>query len=324
MSGQLIDKMIDLIDDKTIDAAGGNKKCFLINDYALLKQSFVKDELEKAMQITDDLKEKGINVARTLDFKVLEQKVQDWGVDRDVTVSKGYVLQERAKGVPLLDRTNWNSENERYQLDYLNQIDSIAKENPEFFEQFVKGWLEIEKAGIGIDPSKAGNFMYEQGKGINFIDLDLSDIKNDVSTLIYEQLAVILNLSAYYQCYPEIQQAAQRRLSTILDKYKGAILEQGIDENILNQIVEEKLPEFVKDSEQQLEETPEQENSRLEDIINEHLIQKEGRNKIGKDDFKEVAESSIEEKSATFKSLKNAKEDLERDDNSIDQGELIW
>lgn len=337
MNEQLINHIIELSHEQESNSHGGNKKCFLINDYALLKQKFTTDEIEKTMQITEKLEKKGVNIARTLGFKVLKQNIQYWNADKDVLVSEGYVLQQRAKGTPLLDRTNWNAENQRYQIDYLKQLDSMSKEGQNFFDQFVKDWIEIQEAGMQIDPSKPGNFIYEQGKGITFIDLGLLDQKPDISTSVYEQLAVILNLYAYNNCYPEIQQSAQERLSIIMEKYKNAIVEQGIDINVFNQVIETQIPETISEHSEQAKETPEDEIARLEETINRHIKEEESRkaifsttdnsyhSKVKKEDFKRVAENSIKEKSTVFEALKLATQELEKDDNIKSQGEeLLW
>lgn len=271
MSNQNIDSIIKIAEEQESSAHGSNKKCFLIDDYALLKQSFRTEEIESIMRITEELEEKGISVARTLDYKVLSQSVRNWDTDKNVLVSEGYVLQERAQGTPLLDRTNWNDENKRYQLDYLRQIDSISREGQEFFDSFVNGWIEIQKSGIRIDPSKPGNFIYEQGKGITFIDLGLTDKETDMSTQVYEQLAVILNLNAYNKCYPEIQEAVQKRLDVIIGKYRDAILTHGIDSSIVDEIIEAKTPRRREVAETQIEETPDEEMSRLEGVIDGHI-----------------------------------------------------
>lgn len=276
MNEQLIDYVIEMVKEQKSNAHGSNKKCFLIGDYALLKQSFNTEEIENIIKITEKLAKKGVNVARTLDYKVIKQDIMDyWNDQKNVLVSKGYVLQERAKGTPLLDMTNWNDENKRYQIDYIKQIDSISKEGQDFFNQFVKGWLEIQEAGIQIDPSKPGNFIYEQGKGITFIDLGLSSEKTDISTSVYEQLAVILNLNTYYKCYPEIQQAARERLNVIAEKYKNAIIEQGIDASVFNQVIETRFPERVSEHNKPIEENFEEEIFRLEETINEHIKEEE-------------------------------------------------
>jgi len=271
MSEQIIDSIIRIAEEQESSAHGSNKKCFLIDDYALLKQSFTTDEVEQIMSVTEELEKKGVSVARTLSYKVMNQSVQSWNTSKEVLVSEGYVLQQRAQGTPLLDRTNWNEENKRYQIDYLRQIDSISREGQGFFDNFVNGWMEIQKSGIRIDPSKPGNFIYEPGKGITFIDLGLSDHETDISTQVYEQIAVILNLGTYYKCYPEIQQAVEKRLSIIIDKYRNAVLEHGIDSSIVDGIIETKTPRTTAQPEQQIEETPEEEFARLEEVIDGHI-----------------------------------------------------
>ena len=275
MNEQLIDYFIGIAQKQESNAHGSNKKCFLIDDYALLKQRFTIDEIESIIPITEELEKKGVNVARTLEFKVTGQYVQDWNKNKSTPIYEGYVLQQRAKGTPLLDRTNWDEKNKRYQIDYLKQIDSISKEGQDFFDQFVKGWMEIQESGIRIDPSKPGNFIYEQGKGITFIDLGLSDKKPDILTTVYEQLAVILNLNAYNKCYPEIKQAVQERLSIIAEKYKNAIKEQGIDINVFNQVIDTKIPKEISTHSKQKETTSKDEVSRLEEAIKKHLEEEE-------------------------------------------------
>ena len=271
MSSRTIDSIIEIAENQESNAYGSNKKCFLIGDYALLKQSFTTEEIDAIMRITEALEEKGVSVARTLDYKVINQSLQNWNADRNVLVSEGYVLQQRAQGTPLLDRTNWNDENQSYQLDYLRQIDSISREDQDFFDSFVNGWLEIQKSGIRIDPSKPGNFIYEQGKGITFIDLGLADKETDMHIQVHEQLAAILNLSAYYKCYPEIQESVQRRFDSIIGKFRNAALTNGIDSSIVDEIIETKVPRKREVAESQIEETPEEEISRLEGVIDGHV-----------------------------------------------------
>ena len=276
MSERSIDDIIEIAEQQESNAHGGNKQCFLIDTYALLRQKFTTEEIDRIMQIGEELESKGVRVARTLDYKILSQNTQRWNEYKKVLVSEGYVLQRRAIGKPLLDRTNWDEEGKKYQLDYLKQINSISQEGQEFFSNFVKGWIEIQKACIRIDPSKTGNFIYEQGKDITFIDLGLSSQKTDIPTTIYEQLAVILNLNAYNKCYPEIQQAVDKRLSVIIDKYRNAIIEQGIDIDVLDQVLETKsIPQRIPEESEQKKETPEDEMVRLENTINEHVRSEE-------------------------------------------------
>ena len=312
MSEQSIDDIIKIAEQQESNAHGSNKQCFLIDTYALLRQKFTTEEISRIMQIGKELENKGAKVARTLDYKILSQNTQGWNTDKNVLVSEGYVLQQRAIGKPLLDRTNWNEEGKKYQLDYLRQIDSISQEGQEFFSNFVRGWIEIQKAGIRIDPSKTGNFIYEQGKDITFIDLGLSSQNTDIPTTIYEQLAVILNLNAYNKCYPEVQQAVDKRLSVIIDKYRNAIMEQGIDIDVLNQVLEAKsIPQRIPEESESGKETLEDEIVRLENTIYEHVkseeIAREEARKI-QAEREEKARIEREKKEAEEKRLEEAEE----------------
>lgn len=276
MSERLIENIIQIAQQQESNAHGGNKKCYLIDNYALLSQKFTTEEIEKMIQITQELERKGVNIARVLDYQIIEQNVQGWDTGKNVLVSEGYVLQQRAIGEPLLDRTNWNAEGKKYQIDYLKQMDSIAQEGQEFFNNYVRGWMEIQKAGIRIDPSKTGNFIYEKGKDITFIDLGLSNKTTDIQTTVYEQLAVIINLNTYNKCYPEIQQAVDKRLGIIMEKYKNAILEQDIDIDVFNQVLEEKpIPQKTYGEIELVEETQTEEIERLEKCVAEHVKHEE-------------------------------------------------
>lgn len=312
MSEQSIDDIIKIAKQQESNAHGSNKQCFLIDTYALLRQKFTTEEISRIMQIGKKLENKGVKVARTLDYKILSQNTQAWNTDKNVLVSEGYVLQQRAIGKPLLDRTNWNEEGKKYQLDYLRQIDSISQEGQEFFSNFVRGWIEIQKAGIRIDPSKTGNFIYEQGKGITFIDLGLSSQNTDIPTTIYEQLAVILNLNAYNKCYPGVQQAVDKRLSVIIDKYRNAIIEQGIDIDVLDQVLEAKsISQRIPEESESGKETLEDEIVRLENTIYEHVKSEETAREEARKiqaEREEKARIEREKKEAEEKRLEEAEE----------------
>ena len=47
MNEQLIDYFIGIAQKQESNAQGSNKKCFLIDDYALLKQRFTIDEIDR-------------------------------------------------------------------------------------------------------------------------------------------------------------------------------------------------------------------------------------------------------------------------------------
>ena len=286
MIKSIIEDFIQIAEKREPDAHGSNKQCFFIDDYALLSQTFITEEIDRIMQICEELEKKGVNVARTLDYRIIEQM----GQIKNGNFVKGYVLQQRAIGNPLLDGNNWAEEGKRFQIDYFKQIDSIAQEGQGFFNNFVRGWIETQKAGTMIDPSKPSNFIYKPGQNLTLIDLGLSNAQMDISILVHEQLAVILNSKTYNSCYPEIQEAVSKRLNIIIEKYKNALKEQGIimDDNSLKKEVTTLLT--IKVQREQIEETPEQEMKRLEQKLAEHLIKEEK----AKDEAKKLQEERAE------------------------------
>ncbi|MBR3249205.1 MAG: hypothetical protein IKF83_00715, partial [Clostridia bacterium] len=231
-----IDTVIKMAEEQEIDAFGGNKECFLVGDYALLREEMLSyriDEIKKIMKITDELEKKGVHIAKTIDYKVIGQRVEK-SLDMEDTYLDVYILQKRAEGSPFLDETTWNMNNNQYQIDYLTQIEAISKENQEFFETYIRDWLEIEKNGLSIDPSKAGNFMYEPGKGITFIDLGILEHKINTENQLLEQLVMLENDKTYIRCSQEIKQQANTYIDIIREKFRKAAIKQGIDEKLLS------------------------------------------------------------------------------------------
>ena len=303
MEERIIETLIKKANEKESNAHGSNKKCFLIDDYALLQQMFTVDEITKIMEITEKLEKNGISVARTLDYQVNKQEVRDWNTDKNVQVSEGYVLQQRAKGNPLLDRTNWSDKDKRYQIDYLNQITMISKESQIFFNQFIRDWIEISNNGMRIDPSKPGNFIYDENKGITFIDLGLSEKEVDMSMTLYEQLAVILNLNAYNKCYPEIQQVIDNKLGIIINKYREAAIQQGIDEDTIQQVIQDKIPSTIIEHAEKKEEIIEDNVEYLQNIIDGHIKEEQLKKE-------ELRRKAAEEKET--QRIKKEKEEAEK------------
>ena len=83
MGEKVIDDIIQMAERQETNAHGSNKQCFLIDDYALLRQKFTTEEIDKTMQICEQLESKGVKVARTLDYKILSQNVQGWNTDKN-------------------------------------------------------------------------------------------------------------------------------------------------------------------------------------------------------------------------------------------------
>lgn len=308
MSNQTIDDFIQMAEQREADAHGSNKQCFFIDNYALLNYTFTTEELDKIMQISEELEKKGVNVVKTLDYKVIDHVRQA----KDGNYVRGYVLQERAIGKPLFDETNYKKDSGQFQIDYFKQIDSIAQEGQQFFDNFVRGWIEIQKAGIMIDPSKPSNFIYNPGHDLTLIDLGIAKSQMDMSDLTHEQLAVILNSKTFNRCYPEIRQAVSKRFDIIIGKYKAALKEQGI---VLDDYsIEDERNKLLKENENQTEiigETPEQELKRLEQSVAEHIKEEEKKREEARrlrEEREEKARIEREKKEAENRRLEEEEE----------------
>lgn len=187
ISEELIDEIIQKMQGIQANARGESKKCFIIDNYALLKGNFVytQERMETLIRVGRELKEKGINLVRVLAYKV---------IDGD----KPYILQEKAKGEALHNKVKREDvAGERLSIEqqkHLERLQSLAEERQEIYDKFLSDWLAIQEAGIRVDASNPDNFFYEKGEGISFIDLDgLIDSKNKptLETTCYEMLVAL-------------------------------------------------------------------------------------------------------------------------------------
>lgn len=254
MSKELIDSIIQKSGDQEVSAKGGNKKCYLIDEYALLEGTVKEEEIKKVIEIQYNLANKGVNLARTIDYKLL-------GGDEDKKYKKAYILQDRAKGEPLhqeFRRSNYlklrEEEKKEKQDTYLNKINSLSEEDSIFYDKFVGDWQEILKQGLIIDPSKTTNFFYEKGKKISFIDLDLNtaEVIPNMETMLMEMSVVLANSAEYITYKNEgvgnIEQI-NSKLSTIFGKIIDAFERIGLDRNTANKILMERFPDISIDLE---------------------------------------------------------------------------
>lgn len=168
---------------------GSNKKCYIIDDYALLVGSSVdRDNLatEKINKI-QNLKNEGINVIITIEVKTIS------GID--------YELQERAPGEELYDYYDMKS-SEAGQLKYLKRLISLSEESIDFYMKFLNDWDSLLKSGIAVDPCKMSNFFYEKGKGIYFVDLNIltSKYEDRKEYMYYEAASVLRGGSLLWMC----------------------------------------------------------------------------------------------------------------------------
>lgn len=239
-----IENLIKQAEQSEYDAKGGNKKCFLFGDYALLQGTFDEDKLKQLMEKGKEFKVRGINIARTLDYRLIDGQ-------------KGYSLQERAIGTPLHNMVHWSVKKgqEEFEIQknaYSDRLSTLAEENQEIYDKFVHDWIAIQKSGITVDPSKPANFYYEPGKGITFIDLDNinEDAKNQpLETMCYEMASVLAGRVKYFKFAnnEDIKDTADTNILKILCKFARSMERAGMSLDDVKAVISEKLDIVLDD-----------------------------------------------------------------------------
>ena len=170
------------------DRRGGNSKAFLLGDKVLLYGP-IEPDIDLQIEEQNELIAQGVNIMPILQYKVTDKLD---GYDR------GYVLQERAKGVEL---TNWvkrgvmvssASTDDGIKRDFGRYVDSLREYQErlsqysdapqEHINKFVSGLLSIGRSDhLSIDPSKPGNFFYDEDEGFSFIDINRCKTKEGIA-----------------------------------------------------------------------------------------------------------------------------------------------
>ena len=158
---------------------GSNKKCYLFDDYVLLYGGCKEAELKSLVQISNSLEEKGVSLISTKEYKIVSEP-------NELGYTRGYFLQKRAQGTELYN-------NNMSEEEYKKRINEVAQMSTDQMDKFVSDWLTISEAGLMIDPSKCGNFFYDDGK-ISFIDLNLASRPQSLEDQFYEVSNVLFGL----------------------------------------------------------------------------------------------------------------------------------
>lgn len=292
---QKIDELIELAEKSSESAKGGNKKCFLDGDYALLYGNINEQDMQTLIQLTEDLKSRGVNVARTFDYRITDG-------------TKGYSLQERASGDALHNRVRWNVPEEEIPMQkqiYTDRLRALTGENQAFYDKFVQDWLEIQKAGIRIDPSKMDNFYYEQGKGITFIDLDAGVGKVDEKGVPLEtvcvEIATILAGSNKYFSFgrdEEVAKTANKELSNIFKKFAKSMDRAGLPIKDVKAILKDRYPDV--DLTEPMK--------KYQDPVAKGKTEEEPVAESKSSSFREKVESSVEQKKFNSHSFRDSLE----------------
>lgn len=203
-----INYFIKKAEQNTSDKGGGNKKCFLVDDYALLYGSYKEEELKKQIQIGKSLEQQDVNILPTLEYKTdTEPNVLGY--------VKGYSLQRRAQGEEL-----YNSK--MSEDEYKKRLSTVANMSTQQMDKFASDWIAISEAGLMIDPSKCENFFYSDGK-ISFIDLNVWNNRPslDEHFLNMSQVLFGLGLKSKYK-------ADENDFAKILTNVSRSFLKKGL------------------------------------------------------------------------------------------------
>lgn len=224
----LIDSFIERIgSDQTADRKGGNKKCYLFSNYALLVGSFKPEDILYTKTKQAELVDEGVNLFPIIDYKAINEP-------SDLGYQKGYILQRRAVGEELYH----NPSQEKYE----STIAKLAAEKPEVFDKFIDDWAKIQSKGITPDPSKSSNFFYDPGKSINFIDVDKGGPGTNNPHLFLEAGTVLLGGGQYYTYGGDANHATQKQAGVILQKLKTSFIKRGWDEKALEACINKSWP----------------------------------------------------------------------------------
>lgn len=223
----MIEEFIQYVKHRDPSQKGGNKKCYIKGNYALLTGTFKPDEIEKAMTIEQNLINNDVAIVPTIEYKAIEGP-------SELGYYKGYILQQKAPGEELyLSPTKTSSE------AYAQRLTELAERPQEFYDKFASDWLQITQNGLGIDPSKSSNFFYTPER-INFIDLNLISCQREIETSFLEASVVLFNGGMYYKSSENRRQQTQ-----ILRKIATAFTKQGADKNKVSEIIHKRFPEIA-------------------------------------------------------------------------------
>lgn len=197
------------------NSGGTNKKCFVFDDVVLLVGSAQVDSQEgyyHQKEIIESLIESGVSIALPIEYTRID------GVD--------YEIQERAHGSELYEHDWIYGKSDESIKEYINRLHQIAEEDITFFEKYVRDWNSIIESGLIIDPSKLGNFFYEHGKAITFIDLSIQEDNSTLDTSLEKQY---LELSTILIGYKINEKQGFDEIRTIYQKLGTAIINIGGD-----------------------------------------------------------------------------------------------
>jgi len=166
-------QLIKSAENSGFDKAGGNSKCAIIDNYAVLKTGNIpghNNEFVQVIEALQDLRADNVNVVPILGYAIVEEgEPYKSGARYD----KGYIIQAKAMGkellYPAMIRNKTDEEKTSIVGDYLQLLHSIPQEH---YDKWVADYKAITDKGIMVDASKESNFFYDENIGFSFIDLN--------------------------------------------------------------------------------------------------------------------------------------------------------
>ncbi|MBR3209604.1 MAG: hypothetical protein IKF82_04975 [Bacilli bacterium] len=302
----MIEEFISAGQERSHDRSGGNSKCHLFGNYALLYGTITHGDIDKMIEIINKYNEEGISIARILEYK-FDETSQPEIYDR--VYQKGWTLEERAQGEELksgrefnsqiTDIENFDEEFEKYIQachSFIEYVKKISEIDENWLDKFIGDYLRIAEEGkIVIDPSKPANFFYDEEKGFTFIDIGLAN--ENYRTESKEMIAryIIVNLFSLLPRFTIHEKGKERKGEKIF----GSMWITEEDAEIINACqnqLKEKLIRIFQRYNLNMEE--------VEDYINNRLIQ----NQYGYHTAENIEQLYIELKEALSRIIENNQE----------------
>lgn len=249
---QVVQQMIGATKHMTNDRSGDNgfqnTKVFLFDEYAVLKMQNINvrnvstqdtdlKHLERLAGTLLDLQGAHVGVIPILAF------CSENG--------NGYIIQPRAKGTELYDRSKIDDK------DYIiGRIKLLANAPQEHYNKFVADTVKIIDAGVLVDFVGKDNFFYDETIGFQFIDLCAHDDYeyglNDIKPQGRLAAAYCCFLPCYFDTMPQYRNTVSKILAeltveeydllkaqngTIFTKCKNAMINNGIAEEVIDDAI---------------------------------------------------------------------------------------
>ena len=247
---QMITATESMKNEKSGDNGFQNTKVFLFDEYAVLKMQNMNfrnvtnqdtdlKHLERLAVTLLDLQAQGVNVVPILAFQ------SDNG--------NGCIIQPRAKGAELYDRNKVSDK------DYIiGRVKLLSDAPQEHFDKFVADAIKIIDIGVIVDFVGKDNFFYDEITGFQFIDLNAHydyeyGIGEKFTADVIKQIAAYnCFLPCYYDTVPQHRDTVSKIFSeltdkehallkernrTIFSKCKTALLNNGISDEMINEII---------------------------------------------------------------------------------------